>query len=102
MRISDWSSDVCSSDLIFIAPVQNIGGDAISDGYVVADDELTPIHVTVKYCCHRQKLLSGESNIFWQTLVFGIHEGVPGYPPQRLFKFGDRKHRPAIRLRPLR
>ncbi len=85
---------------IFIAPVQNIGSDTISDGYVVADDELTPIHVTVKYCCH--KLLSGESNIFWQTLVFWIQEGVLGYPPQRLFKFGDRKHGPAIHLRPLR
>src|SRR3546814_270422 len=87
---------------IFIAPVQNKGSDAISDGHAVADDELTPIHVTVEYRRHRQKLLSGESNVLRQTLVFGIHKGVPGYPPQRLFEFGDRKQGPAVRLRPLR
>src|SRR3546814_13415305 len=38
MRISDWSSDVCSSDLQFSLGSIDIGGVTIDDGAIVYDD----------------------------------------------------------------
>src|SRR3546814_13445541 len=38
MRISDWSSDVCSSDLPFIVLLQQQGADQAGDGGLVGKD----------------------------------------------------------------
>src|SRR3546814_988950 len=37
MRMSDWSSDVCSSDLGIVATEQDVDGDDLQDG----DDQVT-------------------------------------------------------------
>src|SRR3546814_4291359 len=38
MRISDWSSDVCSSDLIFVGGIGNFGLDSNGTTIVVTDN----------------------------------------------------------------
>src|SRR3546814_19010539 len=81
---------------IFIAPVQNKGSDAISDGHAVADDELTPLHVTDEYRRHRQKPLFGESNVYRHPLVFRIDHGMTAYPPKALCVLRERNRGPEV------
>src|SRR3546814_9062567 len=49
MRISDWSSDVCSSDLSLQAVIKAILGDMLGQNYVIAPG----VHGTVTYVTSR-------------------------------------------------
>src|SRR3546814_19407124 len=69
MRISDWSSDVCSSDLI-AAVLQGWGGQALLDSYEI---ERRPIHEMVLDESERNFSVL-PSQLFRE----GIEEGSPG------------------------
>src|SRR3546814_18597045 len=79
MRISDWSSDVCSSDLTLVSP--RLGGDmSVALGHSLA--QLPPV---------RSLLVEQLEQRRGQT---GAHRGIPQHPQQGLTV--ARHHQPEL------
>src|SRR3546814_1611720 len=68
MRISDWSSDVCSSDLIVLAPVADVDQGVVQRRAIVAGESIAVA----------QRVRGGEhvrrNELVQQALEFGIRE----------------------------
>src|SRR3546814_20531064 len=95
MRISDWSSDVCSSDLMRIADVQGRGDGVVSAGRAAAEAAIAVVLGAVL-----QK--GGEAEIDPQRrIVEFVHqpeigpvrepEGLVPVPLRQRVKAGERK-----------
>src|SRR3546814_16019881 len=82
MRISDWSSDVCSSDLLNVeedvAPIKTFIAD--TNCIIMRRHGFTVLGRTVSECYHRTNVLVSEvkRNIIVETLS-GLHKTPPEY-----------------------
>src|SRR3546814_20978893 len=103
MRISDWSSDVCSSDLLRVAKARAIGNQAITDVVeeLVADDQFIQRAVIVD----RQIALEvhGDRTVVQRSLdrvaiVLADHHGRHGIALAGRDRQDDRNLRDGRRL----
>src|SRR3546814_4949997 len=85
MRISDWSSDVCSSDLVFIALQQaRDSAQAVSNGFhgqlrVALSDGISPTHLSELLALCRQDEPEIDIRFFEVPLaqqIKGLHDDL--------------------------
>src|SRR3546814_12712599 len=84
MRISDWSSDVCSSDLI--VPVHHVDGSVVEEAAVTASRTISGV---------QRKLLAWHDGTAFRPSV------GPGDPATPIAKFNHNDEPPLVQNDPL-
>src|SRR3546814_15414078 len=83
MRISDWSSDVCSSDLAAFGRINRLAGEDIDGAVLVerkakaADPRKTIVPVIARHRCIGSREPSGEPRILGEGKCSALFDGRP-------------------------
>lgn len=84
--------------VLFVGPVQRIGGIEVGDAEPVADEVLVLLHVPLQHRQHLPALLPGQVDVLRYAHLVRVEEGVAGNAPQRWLDLGHQEEDPTVHL----